>query len=228
MADPANTLISCTEARSRGLRRYFTGKPCPRGHFCERIVVSRACVKCEELRKPSRDIQQIGYRRRPDVKVKRKQYNKAYHGSRILTEDERIRGREATKRWRLRNIERARELDRLYASRRKEQRKEYGQRYQAMHPERAASREQNKRAKKLNNGGSHTPADIADIFRMQRGKCACCRTGIKDRYHVDHIVPSSKGGSNDRRNLQLLCPPCNHSKYARDPIEFMQSKGKLL
>jgi hypothetical protein len=28
--------------------------------------------------------------------------------------------------------------------------------------------------------------------------------------------------------LQLLCRPCNLSKSARDPIEFMQERGMLL
>lgn len=32
---------------------------------------------------------------------------------------------------------------------------------------------------------------------------------------VDHIVPLCKGGSNDARNLQLLCKRCHGSKDAR-------------
>lgn len=29
-----------------GLKRYFTGKPCPRGHVAERFVSTKACVVC--------------------------------------------------------------------------------------------------------------------------------------------------------------------------------------
>ena len=39
-------IISCPEARKKGLSRFFTGKPCPRGHICERRVSGYACIKC--------------------------------------------------------------------------------------------------------------------------------------------------------------------------------------
>lgn len=33
-------------ARALGLQRYFTGKPCARGHVAERYVRSHCCVAC--------------------------------------------------------------------------------------------------------------------------------------------------------------------------------------
>jgi 5-methylcytosine-specific restriction endonuclease McrA len=86
-----------------------------------------------------------------------------------------------------------------------------------------ANRKARKRA-----GGTHTVADIGDLLRLQKCKCAICKTSIRDRYHIDHITPLARGGSNVRANLQLLCPPCNHRKSDRDPIEHMQSLGLLL
>ena len=35
-----------SEAKSLGLKRYFTGKPCPVGHIAERTVDRGACVMC--------------------------------------------------------------------------------------------------------------------------------------------------------------------------------------
>jgi hypothetical protein len=40
-------IISRDEARARGLKRFFTGRPCKRGHIAERYVGSRGCVECD-------------------------------------------------------------------------------------------------------------------------------------------------------------------------------------
>lgn len=68
------------------------------------------------------------------------------------------------------------------------------------------------------------------LILAQRGKCACCKkpAGHGHPYHLDHIVPVARGGTNERGNLQILCPSCNLSKNAKDPIDFMQSRGFLL
>lgn len=40
-------LISRKEAKANGLKRYFTGVPCPEsGHISERLVSSCACMAC--------------------------------------------------------------------------------------------------------------------------------------------------------------------------------------
>lgn len=85
-----------------------------------------------------------------------------------------------------------------------------------------------RRARALAASGEHTAADVRDIGRLQKWKCAICRCSLKGGKHVDHIVPLTKGGSNDRTNLQLLCPTCNVRKHAKDPIDYMQSRGFLL
>lgn len=39
-------IISCLNAKAKGLTRYFTGKPCPHNHICERYVAGRGCLEC--------------------------------------------------------------------------------------------------------------------------------------------------------------------------------------
>lgn len=41
-------IISRQEAIARGLKRYFTGKPCPHGHLADRVISGR-CVECRKL-----------------------------------------------------------------------------------------------------------------------------------------------------------------------------------
>ena len=39
-------IVSRKEAIERGLKRYFTGKPCKNGHVAERFVSNGRCVEC--------------------------------------------------------------------------------------------------------------------------------------------------------------------------------------
>ena len=43
-------IITRAEAKARGLKRYFTGKPCCNGHICERLVLG-GCIKCRSERR---------------------------------------------------------------------------------------------------------------------------------------------------------------------------------
>ena len=87
---------------------------------------------------------------------------------------------------------------------------------------------QNRRAKKLANGGKLSKGVSAKLFKLQNGKCPCCNQPLGDDYHMDHIMPLKSGGANEDWNIQLLRQQCNNQKSAKDPIEFMQSRGKLL
>lgn len=43
-------LIKRKEAFERGLKRFYTGKPCAKGHDAERFVTTGGCVKCNAER----------------------------------------------------------------------------------------------------------------------------------------------------------------------------------
>lgn len=66
------------------------------------------------------------------------------------------------------------------------------------------------------------------LFKLQRGRCACCSEPLGRGYHLDHIMPLALGGVNEDSNMQLLRAICNMRKSAKHPVEYMQSKGFLL
>jgi hypothetical protein len=156
--------------------------------------------------------------------------------------------------WYLANPERAKEARRGWDSRnrdhlnalRKQQRKdnperekahrekipahkkiEYSRRWNALNPERRRMHLQASEAKRRGApGDGFTADDVRRLLKEQNGACAACGTSVEHKRHVDHIMPLARGGRNDTTNIQILCPPCNLSKSARDPVEFMQSRGR--
>ena len=86
----------------------------------------------------------------------------------------------------------------------------------------------NRRARVRNCGGRIPVGYDKVLFILQKGKCPCCRKELGDDYHIDHIIPLALGGDNSKGNFQLLRKQCNQKKYAKHPVDYMQSKGFLL
>lgn len=86
--------------------------------------------------------------------------------------------------------------------------------FRAEHPETVKAYTQRRRARRKNApGGNATPDEIKTLFAKHGGRCAYCPSPAT---HADHVVPLSKGGSNDISNLLPACAPCNLSKGAKD------------
>lgn len=87
-------------------------------------------------------------------------------------------------------------------------------------PRSHAAHEAKRRAAKKNCEGSHTARDVEVIFKRQGGKCAYCQRTVNE-YHVDHVMPLSRGGSNGPENLAIACPTCNLKKNNKTVSEFI-------
>lgn len=133
---------------------------------------------------------------------------------------------------RLRDREHLCELQRAWTARTSERRKPEKAAYYQLHREeireRARSRyaeeypnnpskylvKYHKRRAILNdNGGSYTEEEWQELCAKYGNMCLWCERKVK--LTVDHIIPISRGGTNDIDNLQPLCRSCNCRKSDR-------------
>jgi 5-methylcytosine-specific restriction endonuclease McrA len=114
--------------------------------------------------------------------------------------------------WRIRNPERYAKL----------QRESYRKHYAKNYP-RYLANARNWRARKKLADGAHTSEETDKMVRDQRGVCAYCESALNRNYHVDHMIPLSRGGRNDWSNLAVTCGSCNRSKGTMTAEEFFQA-----
>jgi 5-methylcytosine-specific restriction endonuclease McrA len=168
----------------------------------------------------------IGYSRKNYRKyeVERREYARARYSA------DPIRCQEEQRRRRLKNPVAVRAIRKASRIKNKELYIEKSRRWKSANYEKVLAFNRNYRARRRAAQGTHTADDVRSILRMQRFRCAYCPTRLPDgvERHVDHITALTRGGTNDRRNLQILCQPCNSRKYNHDPIDFAQSLGLLL
>lgn len=52
----------------------------------------------------------------------------------------------------------------------------------------------------------------------------CIRCGSTRSLEKDHIIPKSRGGSDDESNKRFLCSPCHDYRHSRDKIILKTNK----
>jgi 5-methylcytosine-specific restriction endonuclease McrA len=76
--------------------------------------------------------------------------------------------------------------------------------------------ENRRRVAKRQNGGTHSYADWEALKRRFNYTCLSCRRREPAiTLSQDHVIPISRGGSDDISNIQPLCRRCNFVKQAR-------------
>ena len=71
-----------------------------------------------------------------------------------------------------------------------------------------------------------------NVLMRDNYTCQICGATVKNgaKLEIDHIIPQSKGGTNDESNLQVLCQQCNREKHNRsdllhDKLKLAELKG---
>ncbi len=74
-----------------------------------------------------------------------------------------------------------------------------------------------------------TDKERAYLANMQGRKCMYCGIRLtRDNLQIDHKFPVSRGGSNEKWNLQALCRQCNSRKGMHSDEEFRERYSELL
>ena len=231
------------EAKAAGAKYYDGGRLCPLRHFpVVRRTTTGTCLECERVKNresyatpegrdmhinASRKWKERNQERLAQYVAETKPQKAASMAAYRATRKPELIAKK--REWRMQN----RDKDRAQAERYRNAHKEEVRRRFAAWAEKKGKiffriKVNARRAKVVGNGGTHTKEDIQTILRAQHGKCAYCRRNMRDRFTVDHIIPIASGGSNDPRNLQLLCKPCNSSKGAKHPLDFAKTLGLLV
>ena len=65
------------------------------------------------------------------------------------------------------------------------------------------------------------------IYNKTDGRCAYCGCEINLRnMQIDHVIPKSRGGSSDEKNLLPVCRSCNHRKGS-STLEYFRHEVEL-
>ena len=182
-------IVSRKEALERGLKRYFTGKPCKNGHIAERFVSNGRCVECAH---------ECGRDWRAANPERVREYWREYRAANADSL------REYMREYRAANADSLREYER-----------EQNRKWKAANPEKCAAHGAARRARRL----KPTPAwaDLSEIEKFYNLARRLMET-TGEEHHVDHIIPLQGRrvcGLHVETNLQVLTAADNLAKGNR-------------
>lgn len=222
--------ISREKAKERGLKRYFTGKPCKHGHISERKVSNSGCLECKRLS----DIQynSINHDKEKERRRRYRENNREalrergrqYYRNTLAHQAERKKKYyrenrkvvlERKRRWKSRNPEASKAYDRRYYLENRDRIREYYQNDYLENRHKYIAWDAKRRAAELQRTLRLPHLEYATLRIYER--CRDMRDSGFD-VHVDHIVPLQGelvSGLHVPWNLEIIDADENRAKGNR-------------
>lgn len=198
-------IITRKAAKAFGQKFYYTGKPCKRGHVCERWVSGCDCVECEKTRREANRERCASYKKswQEANREKHAASSKAYY------EANREKCAASVKAWQDANSEKFTAMTKAYRKANPEKVAARNKAWKEANPDKRASYEAMRRAAKLNA----TPPWLTDEQKHEmEDKYFEAQTRRGGPWHVDHQVPLAQGGLHVPWNLEVISAEKNTSK----------------
>lgn len=240
-------VIARKEAKERGLKRYFTGKPCKHGHVSERDVSDRSCVECKrerssvwvtnnrERKMNTNALWRENNKERIAIAAA-EWYARNKEKTAITRKEWYARNKEkraiSIEAWRENNKEKWADICAAWRVNNKERTAIRSAKWCKDNPDKMSNRRRRRRARKAGVPGSHTSAEVKALLVQQDYRCANPHCNVDLRVvkkHLDHKNPLSRpetNPTNSIENLQWLCQSCNDSKGTKTMEKFLKRRFK--
>lgn len=195
------------------------------------IPLFKPCTQCGDLLPNTPEyFYRRGNKLRDDCKACRQQYDRTRYENKRTEIIDRVKtyirahpdkhrewGRINAKRHPENSLKRGRKYETIHRERRRQQERD---RYKVNINERRriAVKSRNRRARHSQADGSYNIEDVQKQFKRQDGLCFWCSIPLFNEYHIDHVIPLSKGGTNWPHNIVVSCVHCNVTKGDRIPF----------
>lgn len=119
----------------------------------------------------------------------------------------------AKKNWRLSNAARKTESDRRWYLLNQEKQQKYTRAWRVANPEYSAVASSQRRAREASADRIESIRREV-VFGRDSGVCYLCKLPVNpDAWHLDHIIPLTRGGNHTYDNVAVSHPECNCRKY---------------
>lgn len=222
-------IISRKEAKEQGLKRYFTGVACKRGHLSERRVSGFDCIECREQWEKDNHEHLIESRKRyyeknnEKIVAYRKEYNKTHseeacERSRKWYEDNKDKASARNKKNYDENKEQILAHNKAYRDNNKEKLAE-----QAKESYKKNSEREKARSKKWNEENKERKAEVGRIYREANKERIAIQ---RKQYRDEHKEESATRGKKWREDNKEHCEAKYRENYEKNQHIYVANAVK--